>query len=377
VDMQEEEIIEEKGCQNILHSKGLIPVIFDGYDLNLPSFFNVVTIHLDGKLLSNLNWEIARELARKAVSKGYAIFWNIDLGLFDHLILPLSNQTQFLSLGLSLDHFKTFLWQEFADHSLGVSIFRGNADFSLDFCWDIDQIVNLRNWIQGNFRSPEELSSILQDLPLAEIQPGDLCATEYGKNLLALFCRDVCVEYLSMLASTLPHTIPCYLFLDATSFFHDLTKQIRLLNPERFEFFNLALKGTSLPFNSLGWHSHATVSGYVGAILREIPESTEIQIGVCLPLMNYYGGIHWNGLNVILKHLLDRGLRFRIISESHLITQWDGLNFLFYNPDGLSPQGKRKLQGFCAAGGEVISVGEPLGLPDEISLQEWLVQCQI
>ncbi|MBA2368789.1 MAG: hypothetical protein H0V82_07170 [Candidatus Protochlamydia sp.] len=41
-----------------------------------------------------------------AVRQGRCILWHLDLGLFDGMPLPLVNQTQFLSHGLALKHFK-------------------------------------------------------------------------------------------------------------------------------------------------------------------------------------------------------------------------------------------------------------------------------
>jgi len=370
--MQEENIEEELTIQNILQTQGLIPQVFDGYHLHLTHPFNTVTIHLDGKLLSHLDWDAPRQLALGAVEKGYAIFWHLELGLFDHLNLPLANQTQFLSLALSLEHFKNSLLKEFTAHSVGISIYRGQADFSLDFIWCSDQVTNLRAWLQEHFSTSDALHSIIQDQNLENLQPGNLYTTNYGKTLLALFCRDVCVEYLSLLASKLPDTLPCYLFLDATSLSQDHLKLVQLLNPDRFQFLHLALKGTSLPLGKWGWHSHATPEGYVGAMIKKHPADREIKIGICLPLMHYYLPKHWKNIDQILNHLIQADMPFKLISENQLITQWDGLDFLFYNPEGLSPQGKRKLLGFCAAGGEVISLGELLGLPYEKSLSTWL-----
>ncbi len=369
--MQEEDMIDEIVLENSLQKKGLVPYIFDGYQLNLPHLFNAITIHLDGKLLSSLDWKKAKALAIDAIEKGFAIFWHLELGLFDQLNLPLINQTQFLSLALSLDHFKTSVWQEFAEHSIGVSIYRGQADFSLDFCWDNDQINNLRIWLQTHFQDISTHDTAFQAKPLNEIVPSDLYVTSYGKTLLSLYCRDVCVEYLSMLSSRFPDTIPCYLFLDATSLSDDLTKQVQLLNPNRFDLLHLALKGVNLPFDCLGWHSQATHKGYVGSLPLNLPIREETGIGVCLPLMNYHHAVHWKKFSILFDYLMSRHIPFRLISESHLITQWNGLDFLFYNPEGLSIQGKRKLQGFCAAGGSVISLGECLGLPYEMTFQQW------
>lgn len=371
---QDEEIIEEISYQTILEKKGLTPCVFDGFDLNPPAPFNTVTISLNGNLSSDLNWKTAVEQAEKAIKKGYALLWDMDLGLFNRLSLPIANQTQFLSLGLSLEHFKNTLGKEFRDHSIGISIYRGSADFSYGFNWEEDQIINLRSWLQEHFLDEAEFSQIICSRKMAELTSSDLCNTQEGKMLVKLFCRDVAAEYLALLAGHLPDWMPCCLFLDRTNL-NSLSyiQQLQLLNPDRFDFAYLVLKGEGhLPFNSWGWHSHATSNGYAGSIPQELPASPETKIGVCLPLMNYHHPMHWANLESALKILVEKSLPFRLISESHLINQWEGLDFLFYNPKGLSPQGKRKLQGFCAAAGEVVSVGEKLGLTYETTFSDWL-----
>ncbi|MFI5343656.1 MAG: hypothetical protein ACHQUC_05480 [Chlamydiales bacterium] len=364
---QELDIIEENVQQTILEAKGLIPLVYEGTDAHPPAGFNALTIRLDGSLRSDLNWKAAKEQAEKAISKGYALFWDIDLGLFNRLTLPLMNQTQFLSLGLSLDHFRDTLWKDFGSHSLGLSIYRGNADFSLGFNWDEDHTNHFKSWLQEHF-----LEDKISRQKIDEMRPEDLAVSERGSLLTGLFCREVAVEYLSLLAARLPDGLPCYLFLNAASLAHDPFKQIQLLNPHRFDLFQLALKGATLPFKAWGWQAALFPAGYVGTTPMVLPIMQQARVGICLPLMNDYHPDHWQGLDHVLRVLTERSIPFRLISESHLITEWDGLDDLIYLPKGLSSQGKRKLQGFCAAGGRVISIGLPMGLPSELSFNAWV-----
>lgn len=368
----EEEIFEEIRAQTILEVKGLLPSVCDEFDLHASSEFNAVTIRISGALQSDLNWHAAKEQAEKAIAKGLALFWDIDLGLFDYLTLPLGNQTQFLSLGLSLDYFRDTLWKDFAHHSLGLSIFRGSADFSLKFKWDDDQINNLQEWLKEHFLNQEKFVEIVGRIDIEKVEPDDLLQTQWGRSILALFCRDVCVEYLAMLSARLPDSMLCYLFLDATSMSSEPLKQLQLLNPDRYDFLRLALKGVTLPFKAWGWQSAALSEGYSGIIPRKIPNRKEIAVGICLPLMNYYHPSHWQDFDRALATFIENSASIRLIAESHLITQWDGLDALLYNPKGLSSQGKRKLQGFCAAGGLAVSLGELLGLPHEIKFSDWI-----
>jgi hypothetical protein len=370
----EEEIIEETPFQTILESKGLTPYVCDEFDLHVSSDFNTLTIRIDGSLQSDLDWSAAKKQAEEAIAKGFAIFWDINMGLFADLTLPIGNQTQFLSLGLSIDHFKDTLWKEYADHSIGLSLYRGEVDFSSHFKWDDDQIHNLQDWLKEHFSNLEKLAEVTGLVDLTKIEPGDLYLSQSGKTILALFCRDVAIEYLTLLASRLPDTIPCYLFLDAGSIQTNPLKQIQLLNPDRFDFLNLALKGTALPFKAWGWQSSATDEGYAGIVPRKAPRGQEIKIGVCLPLMNFVQPQHWVSFVPALTFLIERQIPIRLIAESHLIHQWDGLDLLLFNPSGLSSQGKRKLQGFCAAGGLAVSLGDPIGLSNELTFADWVLE---
>jgi hypothetical protein len=357
-DHREEDLEDESVSEN---SRYFRPRIFEGNgQADIPPGFDAVTISLDGRIQSDLNWTKAREQAQCAIEKGYAVMWNMQLGLFEGLAQPLANQTQFLTLTLSLEHFRDSLWKEFKSQTLGISLFRGVADFSQHFSWDNQQEQNIKEWLQ------EICSPSLASLTLSQLQQH----TE-GQRLIRLFCRDVAIEYLALLATRLPDSLPIYLYLDATSLEGSLLEEIQLFNPERFDRLRLVLKGHQLPFEVCGWES-PTAHGYSGYSSVELPVAEPAGIGICIPPMSFY---HWHhdqefeeGLHVLQKH----SIPFKLIAESHLTSQWDGLDYLLYQPLGLSVQGKRKLQGFCAAGGTVVSTGNLLGFPYEISLIDWL-----
>ncbi len=339
------------------------PRIFEGnWQESVPSGFDAVTLNLDGRLQSDLDWKNVCEQARQAVEKGYALMWNMQMGLFADLAHPLTSQSQFLSLTLALEHFRDSLWKEFKTQTLGISLFKGSADFSKGFHWDDHQEQNLRNWLQ-EIHAPH----------LAALNFSQLSRHGEGQQLIRLYCRDVAVEYLSLLATRLPDALSVYLYLDATSFSYSLLNEIQLLNPERFDRLHLALKGQQLPWNVWGWNA-PTAQGYSGESLVEIPSLSTPSIGVCIPSMQFYHASHYQGLEEAIRALQKKSIPFRLIAEYQLTSQWDGLDDLLYCPAGLSIQGKRKLQGFCAAGGTVVSTGDCLGLPYEINLKEWVQQ---
>ncbi|WP_068468128.1 hypothetical protein [Candidatus Protochlamydia phocaeensis] len=384
---EEQDIFEEENTDALqwdrphyLFKKSpFIPYVCEEGQENMTAPFNAVCIRLDGRMQADLTWEKARKEAHQAVLEGKVLLWEIELGLFDQLPFALTNQTQYLSLCLSLEHFRDTLWKEFKAVTLGLSLYRGSADFSRHFSWDDIQLHNLREWLEEGFKDQrsfkEETGLSLSSF--AHLTPQDLEQSEGGRQLLRIFCRDVRIEYLALLASRLPDALPCYLFLDASSLKDRPLWQAQLLHPERFEHLNLALKGATLPLAAWGWDSPSFSYGYVGkqpALYVPLPK--EIKIGICLPSMSCFRPSYFDGLDHALRRLLERAVPFRLIAEDHLITNWDGLDYLLYAPTGLSHQGKRKLQGFCAAGGTVVSTGECLGFPQELIFKDFCLQLE-
>jgi hypothetical protein len=338
------------------------PRIFEGvWHHLLPVGFDTVTIQLDGRMQSDLDWKQARLQAQMALDKGYTLMWNMQLGLFQELNHPLHDQTQFLALTLALKHFRDFLAEDWISHTFGISLYRGRADWSDHFSWNSHQEHNLRAWLQENGSADFALLSfeVLKHHP-------------EGRRLIELFCRDVAVEYLTLLSGHLPEDLPVYVFLDATASVSDLVHHIQLLHPERFDRLRLAVKGSFLPLDHLGWQI-PTQHGYSGYFPVQLPPVEEVTIGICLPSKNLYHPPYYAGLDRVIQWLQEKRLRFKIMTESHLTLQWNGLNELFYLSTGLSAQGKRKLQGFCAAGGTAVAIQELVGLPHEMAWDDWIL----
>lgn len=327
------------------------------------SSVNAVVIRIDGRLKADLNWKIAREQAQKLIQQGYYILWEIELGLFSDLCFSLATQTQYLSLGLSLEYFRDTIWKDFRHRSLGLIVYRGYADFSLNFQWDEQQVSNLIEWLKDHFTTETLSKEIAMGLSsLEEIKPFILSNSEIGKRLLSFFCRDVAMEYILLLINRLPDTLPCYILLDAQSISHSPLWQAQLLNPECFELLNLAVKGTTLSIQSIAWDDE---------ILKfQCPAFIEVPLGICLPPLEMHPSRYTQRLEKVLNQLVAKQIPFRLIPESHLITSWDGLDDLIFVPEGLSSQGKRKLQGFCAAGGTVVTLGQKMGLACEMDLAD-------
>lgn len=122
-------------------------------------------------------------------------------------------------------------------------------------------------------------------------------------------------DYLKVLTLPIPDTVPLYLhFEDTTTPFLEVARRTsRSLFP-RFE---IRINGEPLP-----------QEGNVGFLL---PSKGDALFATLSP-------------------------RPRILTEEYLTSEWDGLDTLYIDSAALSKEGMRKVQGFRAAGGEVIDV---------------------
>lgn len=294
----------------------------------------VAVVHLNARASSSLDWNVERKEALALLAAGKQILWALDFGPFSELLKPLSNGGQFLNLGLAIDHFREQLWKEFRRFSLGVSLYTVSCDFLNGFLWDEEQERNLHLWLKEHFETAAELSAESESLFQAfeDVTRQKLAATRQGKILLHLFARDVSADYLEQLAGRVPDEIRPYIIFDKCS--EDLMLEMLLGNPERYGRLEIY---RPKPF--LNWRTEERV-----------------EKGICLPPVDL--------VKPSLLFPFERsltGLRkepTKLIPEEVLTLAWDGLNELFYSPKALSLQGKRKLQGFLAAGGNAIPLEE-------------------
>jgi len=318
--------------------------------------FNAVNIRIDGGLKSDLLWKEAKKEAQKHVSQGYQIFWELDFGIFSSLKHPLSHASQFLSLKLAADHFYNAFWEEFEKHTVGISLYRGSLDFSKDFLWNEEQELGLREWLEELFKTPETLNHELLTSfhHFSEIKHENVPESERGRQLLQLYCRDVLTAYLTLLLNPLPKNTPIYLLLDAGEI-HDSVHQANLLSNPSFSSFSLCVKGTSFSTEHPLQNNHAHKMFFD----KNSPTSKQLTIAktaLCLPpsFKPSQYEIFRNALDTLIK----KKEPFRIIPEALLTAEWDGLDEVIVSEHLLSPQGKRMLQGFNAAGGNVIFLKE-------------------
>lgn len=305
-------------------------------------------IHLDGRASSNLDWGPSRQEALYAIAKGKRILWHLDLGLFNHLAKPLSSSAQFLTLSLALEHFHKKIWEEFRAYTYGLTLYQGNLDFSQEFVWDDEQLSNFRAWLKEGYETLDVLNAEtgLQIKEFSDALPNEFEDT----SILKLFCRDVCAEYLDSLTERIFDEIPLFICFNAESIQNPLLL-LQLIARERY--------GRMEPIIS-----HSALSLEANASLA-----------ICFPDSKLKCQKYYAAFNEALTFLQVKAIPFRLVSESHLNAEWDGLDFILCASAGLSNSGKRRLCGFNAAGGTVVALGESIGLPLEMTFEQFKI-CQ-
>lgn len=251
----------------------------------------------------DLDWSLELERAKNA---GRNIVWKFALGL-ESPFFPLEDELRFQAISLALAQFSKEVWPEFKDKTVALSLYRGAADLSEKFLWTDKQRANYSEWREG------------EDNALAR----------------KLFCIDAFAVYFQMLSHRLPDEVPVFLLFEPLS---SISETLQVLSKERFEHFLIALRGESIARDGYIWNER-------GIFKRTV----ETKRGIVFP----------NKLESM--SLFDEALKeagsVKVVYESFLTEEWDGLDSLIVLPGSLGSQGERKLKGFLASGGEVVVRG--------------------
>jgi hypothetical protein len=236
-------------------------------------------IRLDGRLRSSLDWNHQIQEAN-----GKRVEWFCDLGLFDHLSQPLSNNMQFQSFKLSLEHFVEKIWEKFG--AKGLYLYDG----------------------------PLVFPSHLLESPIDDARER------------ALKARDIGADYLNLLTAFLPDDLPLYLRVETTQVSDPFLKQLLL---------------ASDPYERIELVQAPEVFSKHAPTALCVPESLNRSLEI---------------LEEGFKKMEGLGKPWRPIPEGRLTLEWEGLDELYVLAGTQSPEGKRRVQGFQAAGGRVVEI---------------------
>lgn len=272
-------------------------------------------LSLDLSLASDLDFSKAKEEAETAEK----ILWNLE---FDLASISFYDKGTLASFLVAIKCFNEQLLLPFLGKTFGVCLYQG--PLLLPLKWNLEHEEGFVDW-QGPY----------------EKFPG----------LKDLYCVEIFSQYLHRLAAALPdEVLPIVLF---EPFEGSKARLAQFLSKEHFPYLYLGLIDHDLPLGPFS--SEAAVA----------------RLGITLPLHTYCSLESLAAVDRCMEELRQLGISFRIVSETHLTESWDGLDSLIVFSDFLSSQGKRKAQGFVAAGGEIVSVGNLLGMSIEISWEEF------
>ncbi len=306
--------------------------IFNIYDdriqlNNIPEGFTACTLVLQGGQKSDLDWSIPLTLAEAIISKGYKIFWDLQLGLFDDLKYPLSNQAQFHSLKLAVEHFGKIVWEKYSSASVGVCLYRGGSEFHRNFKWGPKENENFIHWQKDRQNSIEQ------------------------------FCQSASLDYIKLIGEHLPNEAEPFALIKLTKE-HSLLDEISLLDADQTMPLRLALEGNRIPLShEVAWNGCSSPSGFIGTTLPDYHPKPST-LAVCIPPIIPQNTELAKSIELILQTLNSQGLTYKLIPEERLSSMWDGLDDLIVISKTITPACKRMLQGFCAAGGNIIYADE-------------------
>ena len=330
--------------------------------------FNSAVISLDASLDSDLKWNEQIEEAKELVAKGYFILWDLKFGLFSELPLSLSEVVQYKSLHLALDHFFETVLSLFKEQTIGVTMYQGPIDLNHKWPWDVEQVINFRSWLIEEFETTEVFSDKINE-PLRDfmdVDPIALSNNPFGENLLRFYCMRAALDYFEILNANFPSELLPYILFDAQQI-KSPTHLFQLLDYEELEFMQLGLKNFPYnPMHAIGWESSAYSNGYIGKKYIDPKEKlVEASTALLIPLEKIYDPDRLKKIDELYSKL-SQNEEVLLISERTLTMDWQGIDKLIVTT--IDESTLRKLQGFVAAGGEVICAVKSVGLDKETHL---------
>ena len=269
----------------------------------------VVAIRLPASVKDDLDWSSERALAEQLITSGKALLWEIDFSFTAH---PLRSQdtAMFFTCSRAIEEFAKHVGPAFKEHTSGVCLYRGSV---------FEQLLDSHSW-QSNYR--EWLEALREKAYQHELKQEHDGHDHYYR----LFCAHMFAEYLDRLISFFPDEITPIAYF---TYDHSPATMEHLLSKERFQ------------------HVQCLISDQM--VVGDRPA-----VAICMPSDPYCDRRVLEQLDNLFLALQQQGIAYRLICEEKLTEEWDGLDQLIVITDAVSPQGKRRLQGFCAAGGEVL-----------------------
>ncbi len=320
------------------------PVIAEtGYEFVKDKNFNTLNIYIDARPSSDLAWESLESEIEVAIKLNAKLSFELDFGFSEKKAL-LRDSAAFFSRGLAVNAFSERVYSKYKSQIAAIILYRGSGDFTDSISSDASLYTDFYEWKRAYF-GEEALS----------------------KQMFRLFSMELLMQNLHRLSASLIDDVPLIALFDLKDT-NRPSYQAELLSKSFFPYILPGVKHANSLFSGFGWQD----SGDLGMIGHKsaplIPRNPPF-LGVVLPEM---GKVPYDLFDQAVTLLNDSRIDYVIFPELLMIESWHGLDYILVFSEAVSREGRRMLQGFNAADGKVISVGEKLGLDDEILFEEFI-----
>ncbi|GAB4185037.1 MAG: hypothetical protein Tsb0015_01650 [Simkaniaceae bacterium] len=319
--------------------------------------FDGAVVRLDASCKSPLNWQKQIDEAKRIQEQNGWILWDFYFGL-DMPVFSFENTLFFQNISIAVSHFLKENWNHFKKATFGINLFKGDLDFSNYLQWHEGENELFCQWLKEKY--PQEFSTEKKMNP-----------EELSPQILRIYSIERLSDYLHRIGALFPEEAVLFSTFNAFSV-QSPAMQAQILSKERFPHLYLCASHVKIPLFGLNWHAGLMQGGYLGNQYAEGLKSLETTLAVCLPIDSKCSQAAYEQLDGIFSDMQKNNIPYRVIPEFLLTEQWENLDQLVVCSAFLSEQGMRKMQGFEAAGGRIISYGPKLGLAEEMTWEEFI-----
>ena len=333
--------------------KSFYPVIASHID-QFSDSHNVCSIDIDLSKSSNLDFKKSIPLVEDIVRRGGKILWNIKFNLISDCI-DLHFEGHFNILNRGFTSFLEKLASPYLKHTFGVCLFEGSLDLIDYIPWSALSSAYFKEWLEDEGID----EAFLED-------------SSFQKHVKRVFSINALSEYLHRFSARVYDEAISFVSFDTKNESKDNAKLFQLLSKERFNHIRLILSGHKVPIAHITKEDGVSSFGYMGnkALLKS--KRQKPTLGICFPEDRLCSSNVLKEFNSIFDTLNAKNIDYRIFPEYDGMHDWDELEQIVVLSKTLTTHGKRVLQGFCAAMGQVVYYGEKVGLLGEISFDEYL-----
>ena len=314
-----------------------------GYEFVKDKNFNTLNIYIDARPSSDLSWESLEFEIEVALKLNAKLSFELDFGFNEKKAL-LRDSAAFFSRGLAVNEFEGRIYKKYKNQISAIILYRGCGDFTDSISCDTALYTDFLEWKKSCFES--------QDL---------------SKHMFRLFSMELLMQNLHRLSASLIEEIPLVALFDVKAI-KSPSQQSELFSKLFFPYIFPGIKHSVSSFSGFGWQFGGDL-GMIGHKSEPLPIKKLPFLGIVLPEM---GKVPYDLFDQTLHLLNESSIDYVIFPELLMIESWHGLDYILVFSSVLTSEGRRMLQGFNAADGKVVTVGEGLGLVDEVQLQEFI-----